>query len=245
MVIGGINVDFIAKGKEKGLRVTFQKCDYEFHQHQSCESDGCNGLLCFLVWTDQPRKCVSVIWRCRSKHCRYVMSYSWWVICIFLPAVWISLSHPRCLGAVGPDSLSRLGCRPLLISATGADSHSDAVFNYCKHMVSRHQSWGSLKTSFVSTCLLTFSCCFSARTRAAWPDCESKARLRTVSSSPRAGRWASDWETWTFISKSQRNMYVLIWNRYVLICQSFMDKTGNGIHPFPTYCLLLHLHAPD
>ncbi|XP_060891745.1 uncharacterized protein zgc:136858 [Labrus mixtus] len=40
-------------------------------------------------------------------------------------------------GGVGrniADSLSRLGCRPLLISATGADSHSDAVFNYCKHM---------------------------------------------------------------------------------------------------------------
>ncbi|XP_034541782.1 pseudouridine-metabolizing bifunctional protein C1861.05 [Notolabrus celidotus] len=40
-------------------------------------------------------------------------------------------------GGVGrniADSLSRLGQRPLLISATGADSHSEAVFNYCKHM---------------------------------------------------------------------------------------------------------------
>uniref|UniRef100_UPI0037E74A19 uncharacterized protein n=1 Tax=Semicossyphus pulcher TaxID=241346 RepID=UPI0037E74A19 len=40
-------------------------------------------------------------------------------------------------GGVGrniADSLSRLGRSPLLISATGADSHSDAVFNYCKHM---------------------------------------------------------------------------------------------------------------
>ncbi|KAG8012781.1 Pseudouridine-metabolizing bifunctional protein C1861.05 [Nibea albiflora] len=40
-------------------------------------------------------------------------------------------------GGVGrniADSLSRLGRRPLFISATGADSHSDAVFNYCKHM---------------------------------------------------------------------------------------------------------------
>ncbi|XP_041652144.1 pseudouridine-metabolizing bifunctional protein C1861.05 isoform X2 [Cheilinus undulatus] len=40
-------------------------------------------------------------------------------------------------GGVGrniADSMSRLGCRPLLISATGADSHSDAVFNHCKHM---------------------------------------------------------------------------------------------------------------
>lgn len=34
-----------------------------------------------------------------------------------------------------PDSLSRLGHNTLLISATGDDSHSDAVFNYCKHMV--------------------------------------------------------------------------------------------------------------
>ncbi|XP_076588822.1 uncharacterized protein LOC143321944 [Chaetodon auriga] len=40
-------------------------------------------------------------------------------------------------GGVGrniADSLSRLGRRPLFISATGADSLSDAVFNYCKHM---------------------------------------------------------------------------------------------------------------
>ncbi|KAM7396967.1 hypothetical protein PAMP_019970 [Pampus punctatissimus] len=40
-------------------------------------------------------------------------------------------------GGVGrniADSLSRLGHRPLFISATGADSHSDAVLNYCKHM---------------------------------------------------------------------------------------------------------------
>ncbi|KAG7230980.1 hypothetical protein INR49_025009 [Caranx melampygus] len=32
------------------------------------------------------------------------------------------------------NSLSRLGQRPLFISATGADSNSDAVFSYCKHM---------------------------------------------------------------------------------------------------------------
>ncbi|XP_074488481.1 uncharacterized protein LOC141765980 isoform X2 [Sebastes fasciatus] len=40
-------------------------------------------------------------------------------------------------GGVGrniADSLSRLGRRPLFISATGADSHSEAVFNYCTHM---------------------------------------------------------------------------------------------------------------
>ncbi|XP_041852692.1 pseudouridine-metabolizing bifunctional protein C1861.05 isoform X2 [Melanotaenia boesemani] len=40
-------------------------------------------------------------------------------------------------GGVGrniADSLSRLGNRPLFLSATGADANSDAVFNYCKHM---------------------------------------------------------------------------------------------------------------
>lgn len=40
-------------------------------------------------------------------------------------------------GGVGrniADSLSRLGHGPLFISATGNDSHSEAVFNYCKHM---------------------------------------------------------------------------------------------------------------
>lgn len=34
------------------------------------------------------------------------------------------------------DCLSRLGHKPLFISAIGKDSHSDAVLNYCKHMVS-------------------------------------------------------------------------------------------------------------
>ncbi|KAM9753283.1 uncharacterized protein ACNS7B_006624 [Menidia menidia] len=40
-------------------------------------------------------------------------------------------------GGVGrniADSLSRLGHKPLFISATGADANSDAVFNSCKHM---------------------------------------------------------------------------------------------------------------
>lgn len=73
VVIGGINVDFIAKGKTKAL---------QFGQ------------------TNPGRVCQS-------------------------------------FGGVGrniADSMSRLGQRPLFISATGADSHSDAVFNHCKHM---------------------------------------------------------------------------------------------------------------
>ncbi|XP_072519956.1 uncharacterized protein [Salminus brasiliensis] len=40
-------------------------------------------------------------------------------------------------GGVGrniADCLSRLGHKPLFISAIGTDSHSDAVLNYCKHM---------------------------------------------------------------------------------------------------------------
>ncbi|XP_052452958.1 uncharacterized protein zgc:136858 isoform X2 [Carassius gibelio] len=40
-------------------------------------------------------------------------------------------------GGVGrniADCLSRLGQRPLFISAIGKDSHSEAVLNYCKHM---------------------------------------------------------------------------------------------------------------
>ncbi|XP_049429972.1 uncharacterized protein zgc:136858 isoform X2 [Epinephelus fuscoguttatus] len=40
-------------------------------------------------------------------------------------------------GGVGrniADSLSRLGHKPLFISATGADSHSEAVLKYCEHM---------------------------------------------------------------------------------------------------------------
>ncbi|XP_068595002.1 uncharacterized protein zgc:136858 [Brachionichthys hirsutus] len=73
VVIGGINVDFIAKGKIKKL---------------------------FFGQTNSGRVCQS-------------------------------------FGGVGrniADSLSRLGQTPLFISATGADSHGEAVFNYCKHM---------------------------------------------------------------------------------------------------------------
>ncbi|KTF83979.1 hypothetical protein cypCar_00018363, partial [Cyprinus carpio] len=45
-------------------------------------------------------------------------------------------------GGVGrniADCLSRLGHKPLFISAIGKDSHSDAVLNYCKHMVSQFE----------------------------------------------------------------------------------------------------------
>ncbi|KAG7454455.1 hypothetical protein MATL_G00259880 [Megalops atlanticus] len=45
-------------------------------------------------------------------------------------------------GGVGrniTDCLSRLGERPLFISAVGADSHGDAVLSYCKHMVSQFE----------------------------------------------------------------------------------------------------------
>ncbi|XP_059191379.1 uncharacterized protein zgc:136858 isoform X3 [Centropristis striata] len=73
VVIGGINVDFIAKGRQKTL-----------HFGQTNPGSVCQSF-----------------------------------------------------GGVGrniADSLSRLGCQPLFISATGADSHSEAVLNYCKHM---------------------------------------------------------------------------------------------------------------
>ncbi|XP_061825333.2 uncharacterized protein [Nerophis lumbriciformis] len=73
VVIGGINVDFIAKGKSKSL---------EFGRTNP-------GSVC--------------------------QSY----------------------GGVGrniSDCLSRLGRQPLFISATGRDSHSEAVFNHCRHM---------------------------------------------------------------------------------------------------------------
>ncbi|XP_039664409.1 pseudouridine-metabolizing bifunctional protein C1861.05 isoform X1 [Perca fluviatilis] len=73
VVIGGINVDFIAKGKTKTL-----------HFGQTNPGSVCQSF-----------------------------------------------------GGVGrniADSLSRLGISLLFISATGADSHSEAVLNYCKHM---------------------------------------------------------------------------------------------------------------
>ncbi|XP_072242257.1 uncharacterized protein [Leuresthes tenuis] len=86
VVIGGTNVDFIAKGKTKTLR---------FGQTNP-------GSVC------------------------------------------------QSFGGVGrniADSLSRLGRRPLFISATGADANSDAVLNYCKHMntsgVARLEEWST------------------------------------------------------------------------------------------------------
>lgn len=50
--------------------------------------------------------------------------------------------------AVFQDSMSRLGQRPMFISATGADSHSDAVFNHCKHMVCQLQQLFIIKTDY-------------------------------------------------------------------------------------------------
>ncbi|XP_066505361.1 uncharacterized protein zgc:136858 isoform X2 [Hoplias malabaricus] len=48
----------------------------------------------------------------------------------------------QAFGGVGrniADCLSRLGHKPLFISAIGTDFHSDAVLNYCKHMVSQYE----------------------------------------------------------------------------------------------------------
>lgn len=147
VVIGGINVDFIAKGKEKGLRVNFEKWDYEFHEHRSSESDGCNGLSSQFGQTNRGSVCQSFGGVGRNIAGMFCHIVDEWFACFCLRFE----SYRLILAASAPsiqDSLSRLGCRPLLISATGADSHSDAVFNYCKHMVSRHQSWGSLKKQF-------------------------------------------------------------------------------------------------
>ena len=64
---------------------------------------------------------------------------------MFSPLLYnVIVSHSHFFGAFLADSLSRLGRRPLLISATGADSHSEAVLNYCKHMVRAHQQLTSL-----------------------------------------------------------------------------------------------------
>ncbi|XP_061578464.1 uncharacterized protein zgc:136858 [Cololabis saira] len=76
VVIGGINVDFIAKGKTKAL-----------HFGQTNPGNVCQSF-----------------------------------------------------GGVGrniADCLSRLGRKPLFISATGADENGDAVISYCKHMNTR------------------------------------------------------------------------------------------------------------
>lgn len=43
VVIGGINVDFIAKGKGEAIQVIFP-FGLDIHQHRSSESDGSNGL---------------------------------------------------------------------------------------------------------------------------------------------------------------------------------------------------------
>lgn len=70
----------------------------------------------------------------------------------------LNLSHADDFGAFSEDSLSRLGRRPLFISATGADSHSDAVFNYCKHMVCQQQAWlQSISLKYLNVkCLFDF-----------------------------------------------------------------------------------------
>lgn len=86
-----------------------------------------------------------------------------------------ALRHPRpkiLPPAFFQDSLSRLGQRPLLISATGADPGSDAVFKHCKHMVSQQQHREIILFRYVN---LRFS--HSVRTWMVWPGYSSRAQL--------------------------------------------------------------------
>lgn len=93
----------------------------------------------------------------------------------FVLACGLNLNH-----LVHQDSLSRLGCRPLLISATGADSHSDAVLSYCQHMVGQHRHQGRSNTLCSCSCQVVPPSVFHVRTRGAWPDCRSKVQLLTA-----------------------------------------------------------------
>lgn len=78
VVIGGINVDFIAKGKTKTLQVSFIR--NMIYPHWEGPGDGFNNLSP-SVRPDQPRKCLSIIRWCRSQHCWCVVIWLYLCTC--------------------------------------------------------------------------------------------------------------------------------------------------------------------
>lgn len=78
VVIGGINVDFIAKGKTKTLKVSLIRNTIYAHWEGTYEGLKNSSLS---VRPDQPRKCVSIIWWCGSQHCWCVISWLYLCTC--------------------------------------------------------------------------------------------------------------------------------------------------------------------
>lgn len=132
VIIGGINVDFIAKGKTETLHVSISLQIYL--KHCCPQSENKNLRICLSFSLDRPTQevCVShlVVWEGTSLVSVFLSDR----VCADVFDQSDCVSH--ILFYVFPqDSLSRLDKRPLFISVTGADANGDAVFNYCKHMV--------------------------------------------------------------------------------------------------------------
>lgn len=125
VVIGGINVDFIAKGKAKALRVRTWWLEITGLSPKLANSH----LVSFSL--GRPTREVSSSHLGASVATSPVRSYT--------VTSSVHCFNPGLNCTAFQDSLSRLGLRPLLISATGADPSGDAVFQHCTHMVSQHQ----------------------------------------------------------------------------------------------------------
>lgn len=128
VVIGGINVDFIAKGKTQTLRVSTLLLKISV---LNCARANSHLLVPFSLGRPTREVC--------SSHLEALVATSpvrFYTITSHVNYITLGLNVPTCFCQ---DSLSRLGQRPLLISATGADSSSDAVFKHCQHMVSQRQ----------------------------------------------------------------------------------------------------------
>lgn len=154
VVIGGINVDFIAKGKTKTLRVRFSQLKI---------------AVLIYRWTNLHL----VVSFSSGRPTQEVCSSHLEALVATLPVRFYTItSHVHYLtpglhftAGFFQDSLSRLEQRTLLISVTGADPSSDAVFKQCKHMVSQHQHREIILLKYAN--LPSFSLC--VRTWVVWP----------------------------------------------------------------------------
>lgn len=134
VVIGGINVDFIAKGKTKALNVSFI---YDMEsativQRRWTRLSSENSRYLFQFGQTNPGSVCQSFGGVGRNIAGWLFFLSDYILHHEHSFVSFVSNFSECFLK---DSLSRLGQETLFISATGADSNSDAVLNYCKHMV--------------------------------------------------------------------------------------------------------------
>lgn len=192
VVIGGINVDFVAKGETKTLRVRTSLLRIAVLSHTLANShlvvpsslgrptqDVCSSHLEALVATSLVR------FYTITSHVHSISPDLNFAACFFFfKTPWVGWAGDH-------FSSPLLELIPTAMPCLNTVNTWWVCNSGCEIILSRYVN-------------LQFS--LSVRTWVVWPGYSSRAQLPTAPLWLTVEKWFSDWETWTFISRSQRNM---------------------------------------